>query len=233
MRVWEQVNFCDKKEGLSAYENYHKTLLGIAWNTHIPIAQVAGVFAALSPNNDYAKNLCSCLTVCLGFIQGRHEHECIVTTYNHNRAKAWRILTGEHFYSVFKGLKVRNFWRNLTEPNHPEAITIDGHMVNIAHGTIRGLKEGSITKGQYRYLARVYRSIAADLKLLPCQLQAILWFTWKRINNIVYSGAGKTPLLFSCDNEWRNFIPFKNIVPYPFKEDSGEKVKITQPELEL
>ncbi len=220
LRVWDQASDCDKSEGMLAYERYHKTLEGISQNTKIPLVKVAGVFAALSPNNDYAKNLSSCLTVCLGFSEGRKESECVVTTYNHNRTKAWRILNGEHFYSVFKGLKVRNFWRNLTEPNHPEAITIDGHMVNISRGVVQGMSEASITKGQYKNLARIYRSIAADLGLLPCQLQAILWFAWKRINNIVYNGAGESPLLFPYDNEWGVFVPFMSIIPYPFRDNS-------------
>jgi len=217
LNVLNQVNECDYNEGLLAYPRYNKTLKQIADQANLPLFQVAGVFAALSPNTDYIKNLKSCLTVCQGFIQGKKQTECTVATYNHNREKAWRILKGEHFYSVFKGLKVRNFWRNITEPSHPEAVTIDRHMVNVAAGKIRRLTKAGISKREYTQLKREFQLIAEKEKILPSQLQAVLWFTWKRINNIVYHGAGNNPLLFPCANEWNVFVPIEKITPYETK----------------
>lgn len=213
-KVFAKADDIDFEEGKQAYFNYNRTLNGIARATDLPLDRVAGCFSALSPNNDYMGNLRSCVTLCLGFSHGAKEENCTVTTYNANRAKAWRLLQGQHFYSVYKGLKVRNFYRNLTEPNHPEAVTIDGHMFNVCRNELTTLWLSGLSKTTYAALAKVFHKVANAHNLLPSQLQAIVWFVWKRIHNIKFNGQLN---FFESGNAWQNFVKFENIKPFTIK----------------
>lgn len=227
LKIYALASEADRSEGLEAYRNYNRTLQGISTFTGLSIHQVAGAFAALSPNTDFVGNLRSTFTLCIGFANGFKAGQCTVSTYNHNREKAWRILEGEHFYSVFQGLKVRNFFRNLTEPEHPEAVTIDGHMANIAAGLVRTMSNSGISKSKYRKLAGLFRSISAQELIYPSQLQAILWFTWKRIHII------KTPVAtdqecfqITKNNQWGNYVPIQAIRPFPLLADPKDFTKL-------
>lgn len=213
-RVLDEAMPLEVEEGKSAYQNYNRTLTEISEATRLSLNAVAGCFSALSPNSDYIGNLRSCKTLCVGFVGGKPEDSCTVSTYKHNRAKAWRILEGEHFYSVFKGLKVRNFWRNLTEPDNPEAITIDGHMVNIWRGEVHVMSDSGISKLKYAKLAHEFSRVARREDLLPCQLQAILWLTWKRLNRIKISYDPFQALLFEETNRCGIYVPYERIGVY-------------------
>ena len=101
----------------------------------------------------------------------------------------------------------------MTEPNNPEAITIDGHMANIAYGKLRSLINASLSEKEYHELASDFSFIARKVGLLPSEFQAILWFTWKRMHNLAYNGAGNQPMLWEDDNQWTNYVPFKAIKP--------------------
>ncbi len=213
-KVLDEATELEFSEGKRAYEYYNQTLSEISENTGLPLSAVAGCFSALSPNSDYLGNLRSCKTVCLGYVGGKKESECIVSTYKHNRAKAWRILEGEHFYSVFKGLKVRNFWRNLTEPDNPEAITIDGHMKNVWDYKVRIMSDSGLSKTLYAKLAWEFSRTARHNDLLPCQLQAILWLTWKRLNRIKISYDPFQEVLFKEENRCGIYRAYETIGVY-------------------
>lgn len=213
-KVLDAATELEWNEGKLAYQLYHDTLSEIAAATNLPVNRVAGCFSALSPNSDYLGNLRSAKTVCLGYAGGKSESSCTVSTYKHNRAKAWRILDGEHFYSVYKGLKVRNFWRNLTEPDNPEAITIDGHMNNIWEGRARVMSDSGLSRLRYDKLAWEFRRVAKAENLLPCQLQAILWLTWKRLNRIKINYDPFQELLFTETNRCKIYVPYELIGVY-------------------
>lgn len=222
LNVLSKADPIETVEGRAAYRNYNRTLEEIADKFNLPLVRVAGAFSALSPNSDYRGNLRSTYTLCLGFTKGNAEEDCTVSTYNHNRAKAWRILQGEHFYSVFKGLKVRAFFRNITEPDHPEAITIDGHMFNIYRNQTKTMSESGFSRGKYEKIASVFRKVAEENGLLPCELQAILWLVWKRLNGILSDYAVEQDLLFTDINRCGIYVPVETIKTY--KIDTKQKV---------
>lgn len=218
--VLGQASPVEITEGRAAYELYNKTLQEIAQTFELSLSRVAGAFSALSPNSDYQGNLRSLLTLCMGFKGGMQEADCTVSTYNTNRAKAWRLLQGEDFNTVYKGLKVRSFYRNLIEPDHPRAITIDGHMVNVFRGEVHVMSNSGITPRQYEHIAGNYRLIARQQGLLPCQLQAILWLVWKRLHRIKVGDFDPFQgVLFEEENRCRIYVPVETIKPYDFKRE--------------
>lgn len=210
--VVNQATVIEATAGRTVYADYRRTMQGIGDAYGVPVHTVCGVFAALSPNADWIGNLRSCLTVVKAHTEGHPVEECTVTTYNHCRAKAWRIMDGKHFYSVYRGLKVRNFWRCLCEPNHPEAICIDGHMVNIALGEPRPMVKSGISTGQYRKLATMYKRVARDQGILPSHLQAMLWHTWRRLIGVGTHLHGET--LFPVANQLGAFVHIDDIEPF-------------------
>lgn len=82
-------------------------------------------------------------------------------------------------------------------------------------------------KWNYNEIAADYRAVAARAGLLPNQLQAITWFTWKRINRIVYPGRQLN--LFNDNSDlWRTFADADKIETYPYFEKpspAGAKMK--------
>lgn len=217
-RVLAKADTVDWREGLAAYPNYNQMMQALAAYYGFSLRTVAAVFSALSPNNDYMKNLRSAVTLLKGYREGVPCEDLVTTSYRACKLRAWRVLEGEDFLSFTKGPKTRNFYECIVDPAHQSAITIDGHMVNIFNGERRSMLEVAWHKFNYEKLAHEYRVIAFSEFLLPSQLQAILWFTWKRINRIVYEGNYQ---LFTSGDEWRMRLAPEDIKPYVSKKNAS------------
>lgn len=214
LRVYEKVDAIDRHEGLLAYPRYHESLKYYAQHYNVLMPNVIGAFSALSPNNDYMGNMRSLVTLLEGMRRGRREEDCTVSTYKACRNRAWRFLHGEDFLTVTKGPKTRAFFQNILNPFDPVPVTIDGHMACISIGKRMTMREVVRTRFKYDVVAQEFRDVAAEVGLLPNQLQAMLWFTWKRINNVIY-----TPQLdvFTGENHWGTLIDPARVRPFPIR----------------
>jgi hypothetical protein len=99
-RTLARADAIDYREGLQAYHNYNRTAQGLASLYGYPLEVVAAVFVALSPNNDYIKNLRSTATLLKGHKLGMPVESLTVSTYKACKLRAWRVLDGEDFLSV-------------------------------------------------------------------------------------------------------------------------------------
>ena len=150
-----------------------------------------GVYAALSPNNSERSNLedmaraISTFQGALSSLDNRWER-LVVRTYGKNKAKALEILKGANPDAVLKGPKTNAFYHNLLNPNDPY-VTVDGHMANIWNGVRVPLDLAGINLEQYQTIVGGIRELAAEVEMLPCQLQSTLWGTWRRIHRIFYN----------------------------------------------
>jgi hypothetical protein len=211
--VWRRHDRIDLREGLVAYPRYHGTLQDLARHYGVPPPHVVAAFVALSPNNDYMGNLRSTVTLLEGRHAGAAVTACPVTTYNACRDRAWRFLHGEDFLGITKGFKTRSFYRNILDPLDPDPVTIDGHMINM----VRGERQTMINVARshrpsaYEHIAADVRAVAGEVGLIPCQLQAVLWFTWKRIHNIRFQPQLD---LFTGDNVWGTIAAAGTIQPF-------------------
>lgn len=213
-RVWARVDDTDRREGMVAYENYHKLMKSIAAYYGCGFTQTVAAFVSLSPNNDYQGNLRSLVTV-LWAINNKVPLKRIVTTaYNRCRDRAYEFARGEKdFLLETKGLKIRNFYCNIVQPEDSRWVTIDGHMSNVWAGEVRNMKKALLkNERQYDEIAEAFKVVAKKQRLLPNQLQGTLWFTWKRINLIRYDSQ---LTLFSPEDDCRGLkISPENIRPY-------------------
>ena len=155
----------------------------------ISLETVAGVVAALSPNNRWERNLRDADNLISAYTLGGLDDALIVktSTYGKNKAKALAILQGAEPLEALGGLKVRAFYGCIIGKN---AVCVDGHAYAIWRG------ERISTSSTPKISPKLYCSIVADYvkatdtinsvlggQYKPFQIQAITWLAWRRLNN--------------------------------------------------
>jgi hypothetical protein len=212
-KVLTQADNVDIREGKEAFPNYHSLLRKIAAHYHLGFAQTVAAFVSLSPNNDYMGNLRSLVSLCKGINDGTPVETIGTSAYRHCLMRAHLYLTGEKdFLLETKGLKITNFYCNILLPKDRRFVTIDGHMHNIWRGEPRPLKGSSCTPARYAEIVSDINKVARSHKLIPNQVQAITWFTWKRINKILYDS--QISLFATGEDYWGLKLDPKDLRPY-------------------
>jgi len=150
-----------------------------------PRSTVLGVYAALSPNNSQESCLRDTVNAFAAYRTGKWAH-LYVHTYGPNMRKAYEILEGVDPLEVLNGPKTRAFYTCLLEPNNPEPVCIDGHMVNVWNGVRVPLDYAGVSLSEYRQVVAGVKELAGRLSLVPSRLQAVLWVTWRRVHRILY-----------------------------------------------
>lgn len=214
LKVLDRADEVDREEGKVAYPRYNEVLGEIAGLYGYPLPAVIACFAALSPNNDYVGNLRSAVSVLVGHRAGVPVQEIKVSTYNHCRDRAYTYLSGVSFLDTVVGKKIRSFYLNILDPLDPEPVTIDGHAINIWRGERLPLKTVAHGTTRYEIVATDFRAVAQEAGLLPNQLQAITWFTWKRVHRIIYGGRQLELFTDRSGDFWRTLRRPEDIKPY-------------------
>jgi hypothetical protein len=199
--VYEQCTPQDRADAINSYFRYQEIMRAVSKRFDVSLATACGVFSALSPNNDYDGNVRDLVATLDAARRGLALEDFRVATYGNNKRKAYRIAQGASPEDEIVALKTRNFYHNILDPNDPNYVTIDGHMYWAwmgRRGSVTGRRKhgiGSKVKGEGANVSvGIYREIAGDtiglsraLQLIPNQLQAIIWVTWKRIHNKKYA----------------------------------------------
>lgn len=171
----------DKECGLEWYRTAHSIAQGLADDHGLELEQTAGIIAALSPRTAWTLNV-------------RHARQMVETGDSPGlglgRRKAQRILAGESPSVVLappansptSGQKVRSFYVNILNPDDPVSVTVDQHAWCITKGRYSTEKPPLDRVGEYERVAEVYRRAGAIMELLPSQVQAITWTTWRRLH---------------------------------------------------
>jgi hypothetical protein len=108
-KTWRQTEERDRAEGRIAYACYQEIMFRLGAHYGYTLEQATAVFCALSPSAEYFGNLRSAATLMLAHGSGVPVERCTVTTFNHNKALAWRVLNGESFLQIARGPKIRAF----------------------------------------------------------------------------------------------------------------------------
>ena len=213
-KVFAQADDVDIREGKIAYQNYHALLKNISQHYNIGFVQTVAAFVSLSPSNNYQGNLKSLVSLLDGVNKGFPVEQIITTTFKHCLVRAYDYVSGDKdFLLETKGLKIKNFYCSILKPYDKQYITIDGHMHNVWNGKQLTMRQALVPPKKYDLIANDFRRVAAKHKLIPNQLQAICWFTWKRINNIKYQSQcsifGDTSDYWGLKIKPESIIPFK------------------------
>jgi hypothetical protein len=209
----------DMREGMSAYLRYNQVMVGLSQRYGVELTRVTGAFCALSPNNDYAGNLRSTVSVLDGWFKGIPCDQITVSTYKHCRNRAYAyVAMGKDFLDEAKGLKIRNFYCNIIAPEDFRWVTIDGHVCAIWRGDDRLTMKEALIKGkrEYNRIADTIKAMAFENFILPNQLQAVLWFTRKRVLNIKFNGQHE--IFGDPTDVWRTYRDPYSIEPFPARK---------------
>lgn len=182
--IFSQATEADRATGLDSWFHYNRLLTTIGKRTGFGIQATTGVFAALSPNNDYMGNLRDTVRL----LKAKHDklkvHQFSVSTFNQNKEKAWAIAEGDDPLYHLRAPKTRNFYNSIVDPNDRRWVTVDGHIFNIYAGKRVALTDVKTLGGDYDVVADEIRSMGDAHGLIPNQIQGILWYVWKRIHRI-------------------------------------------------
>lgn len=186
--IYKLANPSEIKHGMTWYLNALTDCKKIAEQLKLPTHIVVGVVSALSPNNQWERNILNAHDLCKAFIDGQDMDSLKVSTYHAMKRKAWHILENMPTYDetivILNGKKIVSFFRNIM--GDETDITIDGHARNIYYNDRQGLTtpNTSIRKLEYIDIQKAYKRASKKLGLKAYELQAITWVTWKRIHNI-------------------------------------------------
>lgn len=206
----------DYKEGKEAYSNYNKLLRRVSEFYKVGFTPTVAAFASLSPSNDYMGTLRSVVTLIQAVKKNIPIDKISTSTYRHCLVRAYEYFTGQKdFLLETEGLKIKNFYCNILHPEDKQYITIDGHAHSIWLGKHMTMKEALFSRSKYFIIAEDYKKAAKQVGLLPNQVQAITWFTWKRINLIRYDSQvsifNEGCDYWGLDLDPKDIIPFKQI----------------------
>jgi len=212
-RTFAKADDVDIREGKAAYVNYHDLLKRVSSHYGLGFVQTVAAFASLSPNNDYIGNLRSLVTLAAGIRGGDALENITTSTYRHCLERAYRYIRGDNdFLLDTDGPKIRNFYCNIVHPEDPRFVTIDGHIHNVWAGRQRTMKDALIKPNQYSRIADDLRKVARKHRLIPNQLQAILWFTWKQTHMIKY--CPQVSLFCDPSDYWGLKLKVEDIKPF-------------------
>jgi len=149
----------------------------------------AGVLAALSPSCEWDNNVACAFSVLDNGGRVTGTPSALQSQLFVDRALA--ILAGVLPLDVLGGEKVRNFYACIIDPTNPTAVCVDRHAAAVAYGYTLTDKQMqnvvAVNKSGSRYdaIADAYRAVAAARGLLPLEVQAITWVTWRRLKGNV------------------------------------------------
>lgn len=191
VRVFNQSATHERRDGTAAYRTYHAIISDVARRHGFSTRVGAAVFSALSPNNSYLDNLRDADRLLAAAAAQETIESFKVRTYGQNKRKAWAIAMGAEPLDLIVAPKTRNFFLNVNDPDDRDPVTIDGHMLNVWNGERRplassdpSLRISGLRGEKYEEIADGFRDLAQALGLIPCELQAILWLTWRRMHGV-------------------------------------------------
>lgn len=146
------------------------------WSEHYstPIATVACVIAALSPQNEWSRNLIQADDILAG-------RPVSIGGIRANIDKAYRIYrdSAESTLAYFpQGPKVASFALNLA--GNDTAVTVDTHAMQAAVGDVTA--NYRLPWQPYMAFASAYEIAANRVSRPAATFQAIIWHTWKRLH---------------------------------------------------
>ena len=153
----------------------------------LPLHVVVGVIAALSPTNNWSRNLVDADKMLDTFVLGGYVESCKPCTYKTMRDKAWSILQSmphdnDDVAFILKGPKITDFFYCIMGKN---VCVVDGHAWCIANADRRTMQEvPNIGKKLRLEIQQAYASAGERVGLTAYQMQAATWVTWRRLHGV-------------------------------------------------
>lgn len=170
---------------MESFWRYHRKVKRIGRRFDFRLASACGAFAALSPQNDEEGLFRSLELImegyCLGLFRVSKKKP---SNFGRDQERAFRILSGESPMMALRGKKTRSFYQNVFDPSDPQPVTVDGHMFNIWTSQVQPLVLVKVDDKVYDTIAHDVRMLARQEKIIPNQMQGIVWHQWKSSHGI-------------------------------------------------
>ena len=168
INAWNGAGVAHVIGGRDWYEAGNVYLAGLADAFDLPVEQVVGICAVLSPSISWDRNLLETHMLLDGEVEG-------FTAYGNNVNKAWLIKEGD--LSQVRGPKVEAFARLLLNPK-AHTVCVDTWAIRIAcgleeHGSIKGYND----RYHIGLIQQAYASAAIMLGEKPSHVQAVTWLS--------------------------------------------------------
>ena len=159
-------------------------------NIGVSSIKISAVLSALSPAVSWDINKRDCETMIKVFVNFGSLENCNYSTYSQNAFKAWEILNdkknettkdiyNKYFNNGKSGFKTANFFVNIASPKDENFVTIDRHQFAICRNLKSSSDGKTPTKKVYEILKSAHIETAKELKILPHELQAVTWSTYR------------------------------------------------------
>jgi len=159
------------------YQTVNTICRKLAKNYDVPLETVVGILVTFSAQKDWKTNIRQCIE----FLKGK----AITGMYSKIQLKnCERILSGENPLTIWgkTSFKYRNFYLSILNPEDPNAVCIDTHMIrwylnNFPESKLHRVKRESIfrSKKAYSQIQNTIKKQANKLNLIPSHYQSILW----------------------------------------------------------
>ena len=209
--VWKQATPAEIHAGYTYWYQLHRAMRDRAMFSGVPWWRVAGLMAAMSPNNSQDQNL-RAVDRLLQAQSSNYSKERLyalkIPCYGRDKEKAIKILSSHYSVgcmtdveAILKGQKVVAFYRNMHDPdNKDRVVTIDGHMMNMLRigyheqdskrpPRLQAVRH--INSTEYKLAQEVVQRAADAVEVPPSHFQAVVWLTWKRLHKLAHDPQGR------------------------------------------
>jgi hypothetical protein len=188
------------REGLTWYRDANTYCRELASRFNITLQQAAGIIAVFSPQTQWTANKRYAVSFLI--------NPKLLLRSRVQLVKAKKILTLTSETDIYNAqtvadaaYKTKSFFLNILNPDIATDVTVDRHAIAVClqHPDNVYALDASFakpTKGQYDFFQQCYMKAAAQLDILPHQLQAITWLTYRRLRELKEHSAS---------NHWKPF----------------------------
>ena len=189
-----QSNILDRQTGAEWYHNAYEVCVTLGEKYGFNPNTVAGVIAALSPNNKWDRNVEDAETMLRAYCYDLPWDSVKVCSYSANKDKAISIIelmldSDDLITKVLRGNKTIAFYHCIAKDGNSDTPCIDGHAYNVWNGSVTNLKEVpamsdktfAMIQDAYRDAAKLISSVT-EKYYSAAQIQAITWVAYRRIH---------------------------------------------------
>ena len=188
IRFYNLATTTELKDGLDWYTTANEYCRELASRFNITIQQAAGIIAVFSPQAGWTENKRYAVSFLIN-------HKNILRSRVQVK-KAKKIVTLSSEDDIYNAqtvadaaFKTKSFFLNILNPDVATDVTIDRHAIAVClqlpdHTFALDQSYAKYTKAQYDFFQTCYIRAAAKLDILPHQLQAITWLTYRRLREL-------------------------------------------------
>ena len=192
--MYFQSNILDREMGSQWYHNAYSVCVTLGEKYGFSPNTVAGVIAALSPNNKWERNVEDAEAMLRAYCYEIPFESVSVCSYSANKDKAITIIemmleSDELICKVLRGNKTIAFYLCIAKDGKSDTPCIDGHAYNVWNGSVTNLKEvPAMSDKTFRKIQDAYRDAAKLISEVSgkvhtaAQVQAITWVAYRRIH---------------------------------------------------